>query len=147
MQILDPWKEKWNHAAPGKSSPHTHDADYQEFLQLLNMINLETERKIRKQEMVLSLTLSALSRNSRPLLEPPEYPLPTCTLTDPEAIKLQQQLDSMRSTKSENPITDPKVKLNPHRKTLEINNKEYSLPSDEMVREHWLPLLTEMENG
>ena len=33
-----------------------------------------------------------------------------------------------------------KVELKPHGKNLEFNN----LTSDEMVREHWLPLLTEM---
>ena len=37
-----------------------------------------------------------------------------------------------------------KVKLTTHRKNLEINNMGHRITSDEMVREHWLPLLTEM---
>jgi hypothetical protein len=37
-----------------------------------------------------------------------------------------------------------KVKLTTHRKNLEINNMGHCITSDEMVREHWLPLLTEM---
>ena len=81
------------------------------------MMNLVTERKIRKQGMVIALTLSALARNSHPLLEPPEHTLPAYTLTGPEAIKLQQQLNSMRITKSEKPTTDPKkIKLKHHNK-------------------------------
>ena len=37
-----------------------------------------------------------------------------------------------------------KVKLTTHRKNLEINNMGHRITSDKMVREHWLPLLTEM---
>jgi hypothetical protein len=37
-----------------------------------------------------------------------------------------------------------KVKLTTHRKNLEINIMGHCITSDEMVREHWLPLLTEM---
>ena len=37
-----------------------------------------------------------------------------------------------------------KVKLTTHRKNLEINNMGHRITSDEMVRKHWLPLLTEM---
>jgi hypothetical protein len=36
------------------------------------------------------------------------------------------------------------VKLNNHRKNLDTNNMGHRITSDEMVNEHWVPLLTEM---
>jgi hypothetical protein len=36
------------------------------------------------------------------------------------------------------------VKLNHHRKNLDTNNMGHRITSDEMINEHWVPLLTEM---
>ena len=37
-----------------------------------------------------------------------------------------------------------KVKLSTHSTNLEVNGMGHRITSDEMVREHWIPLLTEM---